>query len=250
MEAVLQDFDSRYKEVVGYLRMLTAIERHGARIANARGGKAISVEDEWRRVSKASAYLMLYNVVESSIRSAFTHLHTVMEQDGCTLSESSEAVQHLWVRLRHSRLTRETAAPSNYYEVAREMVVSALANEVVRLNRERLPISGNLDAEAVRQLCHDHGVPVTTPKRARGGVALDTVKEQRNALAHGNRSFSESGRDVTVSDLRRVALEVKAFLHGVLRNVDKYIGRRSYRASVAVPATSRRRPTSRATKGR
>lgn len=233
MQAVLDDFARRTREVSGYLAMLKALDRTGATITGKRGS-TVAVEDEWRRVSKAGAYLMIYNLVESSVRAAFMHVYCAMETDGCDLQSATGKLRTLWIDHHHRRVDRESSPPSKYREIAQELVTAALANESLRLQGSRLPISGNLDAEAIRHLCHDHGVSVAVPKTARGGEVLDEVKVQRNALAHGDKSFAECGRDITVSDLQRIFKQAATFLRAILRNVGAFVQQRAYRCTPPV----------------
>lgn len=232
MQAVLDDFARRTGEVSGYLEMLHALDRTGAAITGKRS-RPVKVEDEWRRVSKAGAYLMIYNLVESSVRAAFSHVYSAMETDGCDLQSASEKLRLLWIDHHHRSIDRESSPPSRYREIAKTLVSAALANEGLRLQSSRLPISGNLDAEAIRYICHNHGVSVVVPRAAKGGEVLDAVKEQRNALAHGDKSFAECGREVTVSDLRRIFKQAVTFLRAILRNIEAFVNQRAYRCNPA-----------------
>lgn len=232
MVTVLADFDERAREVRSYLRLLREMERPGSQLHNPTkpSHRTIAIEEEWRKVSKATAYLLIYNLVESSIRSAFTRLYQAIEGDGCKLGELSKQFLDLWVDQKHRLITRETASPKNYKEAAAAMVQAVLEDQVATLLAAHLPVSGNLDAEAIRGLCHTHGISISVPASTRGGVDLGVVKAQRNALAHGNRSFSECGRDVTVADLERIANQTEVFVRATLRNVKRVIDTRAFKA--------------------
>jgi len=230
MQAVRAEFEQRVTEVSKYLRMLKAMDRPDAVIhsQSKASRKTTPVEDDWRKVSKATVYLLIYNLVEAAIRSAFGELYETIANEGRSLQSVSEEIRDAWVLSEHRKLTRETASPKNYREAAARMVLAALDQEVVRLEASRLPVSGNLDADSIRHVCRNHGVGIAVHQAARGGIDLETVKQQRNALAHGNRSFSEVGRDVTVDDLVRTARKAEIFVRGILKNVEKHIAGHGY----------------------
>jgi hypothetical protein len=238
MLAVIEDFEQRVLEVHGYFRLLKAIEWPGSEV-HARtkpSHRIVPIEDEWRKVAKATGYLLIYNVVESAIRSAFARLYDVIASEGNRLQNVDKLILDLWVDGEHKRVSRESATPASYRKKAAEMVVAALADEIVRLDAAVLPVAGNLDARKIRELCELHGVSHGTHRAARGGAELQTVKDQRNALAHGHSSFSECGRNVTIDDLCRIAKEAEIFVRGILRNVERYMKRRGY---VSTPSPTR-----------
>lgn len=229
MKAVLEDFELRLAEAKSFLRMLEALEAPDAFIGSSAGSPS-TVQDDWRRVSKATGFLMLYNVIEAAIRSAFTHLYEQVTASGCTAATATDRIREVWIDQQHRLLTRETASPSNYRDGAAYMVASVIAKTVLDLDPHKLPVSGNLDARKIRDLCTEHGIPCKTPQKAKGGVDLKLVKDQRNALAHGDKTFSECGRETTVADLQRIAGQVDLFIRSVLRNLRAYIRHKSFRA--------------------
>ena len=54
------------------------------------------------------------------------------------------------------------------------------------------------------------------------------IKNKRNDLAHGNKSFAEIGRDITVEELLTIKEEVIAYLEQILNNINQYITRQDY----------------------
>jgi hypothetical protein len=228
MKAVLDDFELRLDETKSFLRMLKLLDAPDASIGSS-ATSLTPVQDDWRRVSKATAFLMLYNVVEAAIRSAFSHLYNQVTASGCTAATATSQILEVWIDQQHRLLTRETASPSNYRNSAASIVAQVIAKAVLELNPEKLPVSGNLDAQAIRELFTKHGIPCKTPQKAKGGIDLKLVKDQRNALAHGDKTFSECGRETTVADLQRIADQVDEFMRSALRNLGRYIRGKSYR---------------------
>jgi DNA-binding phage protein len=51
---------------------------------------------------------------------------------------------------------------------------------------------------------------------------------KRNDLAHGNKSFAEIGKDITVEELLKIKEEVTAYLEQILNNINQYITGQDY----------------------
>jgi hypothetical protein len=52
--------------------------------------------------------------------------------------------------------------------------------------------------------------------------------KNRNDLAHGNKSFSEVGKDISIEDIRKVKEEVIAYIGQILNNIETYLDAREY----------------------
>ena len=230
MQAVTEDFELRANEVRSYLRMLKAMDRSDAVIYSPGkpSHKTIEVKDDWRLISKASVYLLIYNLVESSIRSSFGELYSTLKAQGCTINDVSNEVRSLWLSAQYRKLTKGAVSANVFESAAAKMVLLALDKELLDLDSTKMSVSGNLDARKIRELCSSHGVSDKTSRWALGGRELKFVKDQRNALAHGDYSFSECGRDVTVEDLLRISKQTEVYIRSIIKNVAKYIDKKSY----------------------
>ena len=103
-----------------------------------------------------------------------------------------------------------------------------MRNEPIEMDRKATDISGNLDADKIRQICSDHGITYTVDSACRGGVALEDVKNKRNQLAHGTTSFAECGRYYAIDDLEKIKNETVIFLNGILQGMKKYYDEKTY----------------------
>lgn len=64
---------------------------------------------------------------------------------------------------------------------------------------------------------------------------MRTVKDNRNDLAHGNKSFSEIGKDTTPDKLEEARKQTAAILILTIRNVTAYLNEKRYLAANIVP---------------
>lgn len=85
--------------------------------------------------------------------------------------------------------------------------------------------SGNLDRRKIEEVCRKMGI-LLIKDGVDGrilGEKLFIVKESRNDLAHGNKSFSECSRDYTIQEIDYICEDVMAFMQSVIIQCEKFI---------------------------
>jgi len=55
-----------------------------------------------------------------------------------------------------------------------------------------------------------------------------TVKTKRNSLAHGDESFDEAARDLTLEDLEKIKSEVLIFIEDAIKGMELYYNNKLY----------------------
>ena len=96
------------------------------------------------------------------------------------------------------------------------------------LSRDALGISGNLNAKKIKEICDRHRIRYRLETR---GESLERVKLERNNLAHGDVSFSDCARNLSLGDLETIKDEVFLFIDGILRGMKDYYDGKQYRQS-------------------
>lgn len=225
MDQVATDVEDRLAQVGAFLEFVQHLENPRKRKAfESVNGGALPTQ-----TLKACAFLLLYNVVESCVRASFGDAYSELQTQGGTYGTASERFRGLWIK-QQLDVPTDSANHQTYLDATTAVAISISTAEVLSLDSRKLPISGNLDADAIRLLCARHGVQLKVPKWAKGGVELSTVKDQRNALAHGNKSFLECGRDYTIKDLTRISKQTSHFLRGFIRSMRKFISKKGFMA--------------------
>ena len=131
---------------------------------------------------------------------------------------------------RHSEAYDKKAHYDSYRKKASDIVKFILSDEVLILNRRAINISGNLDANKIRDVCKVHGIAFNPVQESRGGIVLEDIKKKRNNLAHGSISFVECGRDYSVLRLSEIKQEAVLFLRAVLEGMQEYYDNQQYLA--------------------
>lgn len=84
--------------------------------------------------------------------------------------------------------------------------------------------SGNVDARRFREISNVYGFSTQTDiQLTRSGAALLTIKDIRNDLAHGLKTYDEVGRDYPIKRLLEISIRSSAFVEQILANVANYL---------------------------
>lgn len=226
MNALRTLLNEHKKEFQSYMRLLAHLEGQVRPSATKRAGAVPSTATF--KAMKATAFLMLYNVIEATIVGAMAHLYKTIENEQRKLTDVSEKIQDLWISQRF-RVPARDATPATYQKRAAQMLRETMRGAILTLDPRDLGVGGNIDADKVRRLCIRHGWSMTAHKNAKGGAELTTVKTQRNALAHGEKTFIECGQGYAVSDIQRISAECFTFLSGFVTSVTRFVDRSGYR---------------------
>lgn len=227
MKSTCNIYDDRVKEINFYYAALEQLDFEVNELAEA--DKPKYRQDIFLKISKANALLMIYNLVESTVLNGIEEIYDKVRANGVTYSSIRQELQNIWFSYKFGQVYRQ---PESHYESykkrAFEMVNSIIQEEAIELNRNALPISGNLNAEKIFKVCNSHGIDYKPDKSCKGGNRLEDVRLKRNGLAHGNLSFVECGREYSLSDLTEIKEQTYVFLSGLLDEMGKYYDSDSY----------------------
>jgi len=225
MQAIFDMFDERVLEIDLYFAAMRELDKR----VEDHTTEDVHVNSEFIKILKANTLVMIYNLVESTVMGGIQEIYDELKQDGLTYSEVRKEIKDIWFTYKFKQVYDRQAHFNSYKGKALEIVNSILKGDVVELNRKATTISGNLDAQQIRNVCHEHGIIFHPDVASRGGLVLETVKDQRNNLAHGTLSFAECGRDFSIEDLLKIKKETVLFLKGLLAGMKQYYEERQYK---------------------
>lgn len=104
-----------------------------------------------------------------------------------------------------------------------DMADHIVNDHIIRLETDCIRISGNIDAKEIRNIANQIGF-----ESSENGRDLVTIKEKRNHLAHGEKSFSEVGRDYSINDLISFKDSTYSHLEDVIEKITSYVSNRNY----------------------
>jgi hypothetical protein len=218
MLLVQREFDEREREVTRYFDFLRHFNDHQIvfQIPETAATTLPEEVEELFKTLKANGFLLLYNLVESTLKNA---IEAIFEEfrlksvsfDACRL-EVREVI------LRNLKRHDVKKIVSSLSAISTDVVVATFRKENLA--------AGNVDARLIREIAGLYGF---SNPRVKSDELL-TVKTNRNDLAHGLKSFAEVGRDFDLERLEQIKTEVIIFLSALLESVAEYLTERSYLA--------------------
>lgn len=172
-------------------------------------------------IAKSSLFLVLYNIVESTVSVAFEEIHEKMKHLGfCELSPKMQAIySEYYFKDKNSKTITKLLQDT----IDSEIKFPTLIDYLKRVSL----FSGNLDARGINKLLSKYGIDNLTNKSKK---ELVIIKNKRNKLAHGESSFKSSGREFTPKELNSFKISVKESMDNLLDSVDDYIVNEKYLA--------------------
>ncbi|EAG1699268.1 MAE_28990/MAE_18760 family HEPN-like nuclease [Listeria innocua] len=172
---------------------------------------------------KSNMMMMLYNLTESTIRLTMNFYYDNFNKKRKNYSNTVENLRKTWIK--HSL---GVIKPDNIQKQVYDMIESIMDVEyTISLEFENFSLSGNADLRELKGILNTHGLIYDDNQFKIYGGSLKTVKEMRNSLAHGNISFEENGKNLSVSDLTNYKNETYAclliFIEVVENNINEQI---------------------------
>ncbi len=219
MEPVRVDFEKRVSEIETFFHHLKKIESlKESKLAGSKRSQAEATRlTELEKILKANAFLLLYNLIESTIRQALIATTDHIAAQRLTYSKVKNQIQKLWIKTKHKNF--QSLSTASIFSI-----LETLPDEIVELSfEEKLASGGNLDARKIRELAEQYGFSSSLHHRARDGVSLFQIKKRRNDLAHGLASFAECGRQYSIQDVVAMKQETIVYLRSIIRNLTSYL---------------------------
>lgn len=216
MTTVHQDFQTRAGEIEIYFRFVEQLVEGDLSLSGTVPLDQQSY-DSLLKTLKANGFILLYNLVESTMKNAIEAVFDEFRATGVAFDDCREEVRQIAL----SNL--KTHNPGKIFS-ALTPIAQKLLTETFRKEKA---FAGNVDAQKIREVARDYGFQ---PPSAKSGNLL-TVKSLRNDLAHGDKSFAEVGKDFGVERLKDIKSEVLDYLREVLVNVSAYLTNKDYLAT-------------------
>lgn len=219
MLSVINDFNTRVQEIDVYFKLLDNVINKDAKLffpAN-KTHKFKDFDSELVKVMKANSFLLIYNLIESSVKLSITEIYDSITLTANKYDDVSDQIRKIWILENYK----------NFKNRGTDFIfgaISDIAEDIIDIKfRSEKVISGNIDSRKVSEFSTHIGFSNTTHHLAKNGVKLYQVKKLRNDLAHGSISFSECGRQYTYEDLFETKQQVIIYLRGILNNIKKYL---------------------------
>jgi hypothetical protein len=219
------EYNKRKLEIEQYLNLLELLDKDGAKISHFDEPDGVRIPNLSLQVSKASFYLIMYNLSEATVNAGVQSIYNKIRDEQLTFTEIIEKLQEVWWASHSDSLTNSEKC--NLITKIYDLYKTSNSANIPDFNNFISGVSGNIDAESVRLVCHKYGISVVGD-----GRDLGATKTKRNWLSHGNHSFCDIGQDVVISDLINIKERTFIFLDEYVVNVSSYLEAEAYKLTV------------------
>jgi hypothetical protein len=231
MISVISDFEKRKSEINEYLEFVELVcaeekevEIMFKKLIKHKRKQRFQVSDQLQKVLIANSFLLLYNLIEATIRNSIDQIFVDLQNNTIVYTNLSDKLKKIFLNQRNKNLKEGNFSLDTLNNQIDDLINSVLDSETIILDKGKLDFSGNLDARKIRNIASEYGFIEPTVN----GENLLVIKNKRNHLAHGEFSFSDIGKDYTVSELVCFKDQTFEFLGEVLKNVDLFISSKGY----------------------
>ena len=217
MMMVQQDFKDRIIEVEAYFNFMQNIDNGTIHLTTSNlqiPSYSSNDRENILRTLKASAFLMLYNLMESTVSNAVEAIFIELSSKNVSFDACRNSLRIIILNnLRQHK-------PAEIIPFLKRIEVDV----IFKTFRKDEIVSGNVDARKIRKFATEYGFHSPAVK----GNHLLTVKSKRNDLAHGTKSFMEVGRDYPMNEMLDIKNQVIAYLQTMLNNIETYLLDKDY----------------------
>lgn len=222
MEHTRAEYLQRLKEVDLYFSTFKVLDNSSCTLESvdiAGNHQSLPINSDLIKIIKANGFILLYNLVEATVRNSITAVINSIEVEHVTYKMVTDEMRNLWIKQEFKSIKEIERIRSRVQSLLSEVLDDAH----FALRSECVSISGNIDAQEIRNISRQIGC-----SEPRDGSPLFQIKNKRNELAHGEKTFCEIGKDFTIQDLIRCKEETTLFLETVIANMENYISTKAF----------------------
>jgi hypothetical protein len=181
--------------------------------------KTRKIDSKLEKTLKASGFLLLYNLVESTMRNAIEAIFEEIKNKKVSFDQVRPEIKIIIIKNFKKR------KPDKILEK-----ITAISIDIIEASFDKEDLfSGNIDGRLIKQIANNYGFSCKTDSRKTGnGDDLLIVKSNRNDLAHGVKSFAEVGKEKSPNELIKISKQVIKYLKEILQNIETYLTKQDY----------------------
>ena len=217
-------FNSRFMEAESYIEYLTQIEKRGTLIRLGSSPNLKDIDREFLKICRANGYIILYNLVESTIYEVTSGFYKYLEVNIIDVDNLIDDLKLLVFK------GIQNSTQENLRNFKGNLNIN-FKNSIFQICFEKAKIkkmfSGNLDAKKIREFSEEHGISLNLLAECNNGGRLKDIKTTRNDLAHGSASFSSKGA-ISANTLNTMCKETGYYLRSVITSINAFLEQEEY----------------------
>lgn len=160
---------------------------------------------------------MVYNAIEGTMSNLLTELFDSVCEKKLPVDKLPEAFQNLIYKYHLKRIGSKENELKKLYESEKEKICEI---SYLELSRYLKLFSGNLDAREIRKISENIGIQIVNKESDK---FLLIVKNKRNSLAHGEKTFVNASQDITLDEIKKNINSVKNYMEYIIEEYEKFI---------------------------
>ncbi|KAA8997653.1 hypothetical protein FJU30_17955 [Affinibrenneria salicis] len=219
-----EDFDERVHDID---EVISLIEMLGIAFSKMKR-EDTSIEEDvlslQRKIDilKSTLHMLSYNLVEcvtrGCIEAIYDHMH-----------DNNVGYHDLIANLQKKTLNRIVIDYSNKIERLHMKIGGDILKKVISASfNVRKEFNGNITKSTIGDIKKRYGITIPDAPECRNGVDLDTLKDIRNDLAHGNTEFSKQGAKDPVNDVLARVKNVNEYMKLLITATEDYLINQGY----------------------
>ncbi|MEO0043393.1 MAG: hypothetical protein RL329_2841 [Bacteroidota bacterium] len=182
--------------------------------------QVVKLSVELKQILLANTFLLLYNLVESSISSAMEEIYKTIKNQKIPYNNVKSNIQEEIIT--H---IRKNVAPNRFVQSINDIAIDILNHHPT----SRDFFSGNIDREVIKDISRRYGFSTETQAMdTKNGEKLKAIKRNRNDLAHGFVSFKECGQERGILEMEEIKNESLLYIEQILNNIEQFLEDKKY----------------------
>lgn len=178
-------------------------------------------------ILKSNAFMMMYNLIEATIKQTVFDIYDSINADSLTYEELNSKYKELFNNYQFkSNKGKEISNRTRLIETSNSLISDILSKKSVEFKKTKFHLSGNADMPQIIKIFNKHDIKI---KDNNSFIPFSIIKDSRNILAHGSETFSSVGKKYTFSDIEDYSVTVIDFLNYIIEETKKYVHYKKYK---------------------
>lgn len=186
--------------------------------------KSLHVSQRLVDVMKSALYLLAYNQTESTMSGCLAEVYDKIDDNEVGYDELKPGIQKAIVR----GLLKKYSGSGNSLV---NLVDGKLSLNSPRASFDIKKIfNGNIKTKSIHDLNNEYGINIVWNASHNNGRDITTLKDARNDLTHGNKSFSHYSSSKDLSVVIGEVNSSSSYLDAVITGFEQYVNNNEYKA--------------------
>lgn len=223
------EFEDKCMEIERYLEFLDRLDsgsdNHLLSKNTHNTWEASVISREVQKTIRASTYLLIYNLLESSMCNALDSIHLTLESENIDIQVVSKKIKKVIYNNLKNGLGDKSIDDLIHSNIDLRSVIMKHG-----YNKKDL-LSGNFDAEVLKKIEKRYGFQSYPLNGQQGLFSPQTIREikiKRNELAHGALSFEQCGQSIPINSMTSKYNEAKNMMLSIFNGLNNFLNQKAY----------------------